>query len=103
MKIGLLVCVLILSLIAGPVLAKNDKEGKSGTLPPGLQKKVETGKPLPPGWEKKLAKGDILDEDIYARGRVVAPLGKDGTISVEVEGKIFKLYNNTREIIEILK
>lgn len=100
---ALLFTLIALSLVAGPVCAKNDKNGgKHKALPPGLQKKQEQGKSLPPGWDKKLAKGDILEKSIYSRGTVVAPLGKDGTISIEVEGKIFKLYKDTREIIDIL-
>lgn len=101
MKVKLLLVSLIaLSLIAGPVCAKNDK---GHNLPPGLQKKLERGKPLPPGWDKKLSRGDILDEGVYSRGKIVSPVGKDGTVSIEVEGRIFRLYNNTREIIDILK
>ncbi|NVJ62061.1 MAG: hypothetical protein HWE27_16845 [Gammaproteobacteria bacterium] len=93
-----------LVLVSAPVSAKNDKEkGKNKQLPPGLQKNVERGKPLPPGWQKKLARGDILDRDIYDRGRVVVPLGNDGIISIEVDGTILKLYKNTREIIDIIK
>ncbi|WP_244325653.1 hypothetical protein [Shewanella aestuarii] len=78
-----------------------DSKGKG--LPPGLQKKVDQGKPLPPGWQKKLAKGDILSRDIYDRGRVVVPVGKDGSVSVDVDGTVIRLYENTREIIDILK
>ena len=99
----LLVALIALSLIAGPVCAKNDKGSKKNkSLPPGQHKKYEQGKPLPPGWQKKLSKGDILDDSIYTRGRVVVPLGKDGSISIEVEGSIFKLHEKTRKIIDIL-
>ena len=41
------------------------------SLPPGLQKKVEEGKPLPPGWERKLEIGGYLDRDIYRRADVL--------------------------------
>jgi len=93
-----------ISLIAGPAYAKSNKAKDKGTgNPPGLNKKVEKGKPLPPGWQKKLSKGDTLDNSIYAQGKVVTPLGKDGTISIEVEGTILKLYEKTRKIIDILE
>ncbi len=98
-SIGKLVLATILgSLLAGPVIAKPDKEHP---LPPGLHKKADRGQPLPPGWQKKLSKGDILDDDIYARGKIVVPLGKDGTLSIEIEGTVFKLEERTRKIINI--
>jgi hypothetical protein len=96
----LLILLFATSLISGPAFAKQDKEK---SLPPGLYKKAERGQPLPPGWQKKLSKGDILDDSIYARGRVVIPVGKDGTISIEVEGTILKLHEKTRKIIEIME
>ena len=100
----ILIMLFAISLIAGPAYAKSNKAKDKGTgNPPGLNKKVEKGKPLPPGWQKKLSKGDILDNSIYAQGKVVAPLGKDGTISIEVEGTILKLYEKTRKIIDILE
>jgi hypothetical protein len=93
----------VLSLIAGTAYAKSSKaKNKDKGLPPGLHKKAEKGKPLPPGWQKKLSKGDILDKSIYSRGKIVVPLGKDGTISIEVEGTILKLHEKTRKIIGIV-
>ncbi len=105
MNIGkLLIILFAVSLIAGPAYAKNKKaQKKHKRLPPGLHKKAEKGKPLPPGWQKKLSRGDILDKSIYSRGRIVVPLGRDGTISIEVEGTILKLHEKTRKIIDILK
>ena len=95
--------LLAISLIAGPAYAKSNKDKNKGNgNPSGLNKKVEEGKPLPPGWQKKLSKGNILDNSIYAQGKVVVPLGKDETISIEVEGTIIKLYEKTRKIIDIL-
>ncbi|MEJ2201017.1 MAG: hypothetical protein P8X63_08390 [Desulfuromonadaceae bacterium] len=99
---GLLFAFIALGLIAGPAYAKHGKGGGDASLPPGLQKKVAEGKPLPPGWQKKLSKGDILDDAIYSRGRVVVPLGRDGTLSIEVEGTILKVHEKTRKIIDIL-
>ena len=99
----LLIMLFALSLIAGSAYAKSDKAKDKGEgLPPGLHKKAEKGKPLPPGWQKKLSKGDIIDNSIYSRGKIVVPLGKDGTISIEVEGTIFKLHEKTRKIIDIV-
>ena len=100
----ILIILFAVSLIAGPVYAKSNKANKKDKgLPPGLHKKAENGKPLPPGWQKKFSKGDILDNSLYSRGKIVVPFGKDGTISIEVEGTIFKLHEKTKKIIHISK
>lgn len=104
MKINkILVFILAVSFLHGTVYAKNDKgHGKDKSLPPGLQKKSQRGQPLPPGWQKKLHKGDILDNSIYVRGEVVVPLGRDGIISINVEGTIIKLHEHNRKILDII-
>ncbi len=89
-------CCLGVTATAGPAHANKE------ALPPGLQKNVEKGKPLPPGWRKKLSVGDTLGSDIYARGKVVVPVGDDGSITIEVEGTLFRLQARTRRILEIL-
>lgn len=92
----LLACSL---MIASPSLAKGNQ---NQSLPPGLAKKQQSGKSLPPGWQKKLSKGEVLDESIYMQGRVVVPLGRDGSISIEVDGTILRLHEKTRQILDIL-
>jgi Ni/Co efflux regulator RcnB len=86
---------------------RDDRYGRDNnnnkSLPPGLQKKVAEGKPLPPGWQKKLAKGDILSRDIFSRGEIVSPRDRDGRVSVNVDGTVIRVMENTREIIDILK
>ena len=94
--------IVLVGLIASPVYAENDK-GKKKQLPPGLQMNVEKGKPLPPGWQAKLAKGEILDNNIYLQSQIVVPVDSHGLITVQIEGKLVKLYKVTREIVEILK
>ncbi|WP_144392014.1 hypothetical protein [Pleionea sediminis] len=84
------------------VLAKEKQKDKQKKLPPGLQKKVERGQPLPPGWQKKLKRGDILGNDIYRRGEIVVPLDDRGRVTLSVDGTLIRLYQNTREIIDIL-
>ncbi|GAA0788511.1 MULTISPECIES: hypothetical protein [Pseudomonadati] len=84
--------------------AYNDRyDDNNKSLPPGLQKKVAEGKPLPPGWQKKLAKGDILSRDIFSRGEIISPRDKDGRVSVNVDGTVIQVMENTREIIDIFK
>ena len=79
------------------------------SLPPGLAKKVARGKELPPGWQKKLAVGKPMPEEVF---KVACPLPKDlivklppspvGTITVAVEGKIVRLMEKSKEILDIL-
>jgi len=94
--------LLAVTLAAVPAYSKNNKSKHKGkSLPSGLHKKVGKGKPLPPGWQKKLSKGDVLDPSIFSRGKVVSPAGKDGVMSISVEGKIIKLHGKTRKVIKI--
>jgi len=86
---------------SGLAHAKNDKE-KNKNLPYGLQKKVQSGKSLPPGWQKKLSVGNKLDDDVYEQGKIVVKDSDKGLITVTVEGKLIKVIENTREIVEIL-
>ena len=84
--------------------AYNDRYNDNNkSLPPGLQKKAAQGKPLPPGWQKKLAKGDILSRDIFSRGEIISPRDREGRVSVNVDGTVIRVMENTREIIDILK
>ncbi len=96
------ISVVTASLLLIPLGAQADKEGKDKhhALPPGLVKNYNRGKPLPPGWQKKLRKGDYLSDDIYLHGQVVVPLGKDGRISISVDGTLIQLIESTKQIID---
>ena len=98
--------VLAVAFITNPAQAfkqNNGKgKGKGKSMPPGLQKKAANGKPLPPGWQKKLSTGDVLSDSLYSRGKVMVPLGKDGSISINIEGTLIKFDDKTRKIIKIL-
>ena len=63
--------------------------------------KLDRGGSLPPGWQKKLAKGEVLEESVFNHGVVVIPIDSDGMLTVRVEGKLIKLIEATREIVEI--
>lgn len=78
------------------------KEDKEKSLPPGLQKKVDRGQELPPGWQKKLVVGDIMDEELYDRGVVVAE-DNNGLVTLKLDDKLVRLIQDTREIVDILK
>ncbi len=100
MKIKNIVTLLILAgLIAGPVFAKNNK-GKQ--LPQGLEMKLDRGESLPPGWQKKLIKGGVMKEDIYRHGKIVIPIDSNGLLTIQIEGKLVRLYKATREIVDIM-
>jgi hypothetical protein len=104
MRTLLMVFAVGLAVIATGVQAKDkDKEKNKGkSLPPGLEKKVASGGELPPGWQKKYRKGDILDRDIYRHGKVIKSRDRDGLISIQVDGTVVRLVEDTREIISIL-
>ena len=88
---------------------EHDYGGKQKQLPKGLKKKYERTGELPPGWEMKLQRGEVLSEDVYRYGRPLPydlrqrlPIGPVGSKIIEVEGKIIRVMENTREIIDIL-
>ena len=82
---------------AAPVFAGH-RDGEE--LPPGLEKKVERGGRLPPGWQKKVHVGEPLHPDIYEAGVVIAD--DEGLLTVRIEGKLIRLIEETREVIQIL-
>jgi hypothetical protein len=90
----------IICLSSTAVLAKKDKD-KNKPLPQGLQMKLDRGGSLPPGWQKKLVKGEVLEESVYNHGEVVIPIDSDGMLTVRIEGKLIRLIEATREIVEI--
>lgn len=87
---------------------KGRKGRKSRMLPLGLQKKMARGGDLPPGWQMKVAKGEVLSPEVY---RHATPLPKEltmklppaphGTVLVKVEGKVIRLYEATRTILDV--
>ncbi len=83
-----------------------DKVKKEKSIPYGLQKKVQRGGQLPPGWQKKIAKGEVLDQDILNRGRVIKTDEYSdirGTKIYEIQDKIVRISNATKIILDVLK
>jgi len=86
------------------------KGHKAKSLPPGLAKKAARGESLPPGWQKKVVKGEIMPVEVY---RECDPLPQEvivklpppptGTILVTIEGKIVRLLQATREILDVFE
>jgi hypothetical protein len=84
------------------------KGKKPKSLPPGLRKKVARGGELPPGWQMKIVRGEVLSEDIYQQATPLPveltrklPPAQDGTVLVKVEGKVIRLYEATRTILDV--
>jgi hypothetical protein len=84
------------------------KVTKPKKLPPGLQKKAARGKALPPGWQKKIASGEVLDAEVWRRATHFPyelakrlPPAPEGTVLIKVEGKIIRLYEATRIILDV--
>jgi len=87
---------------------KGHKVTKPKAVPPGLQKKVARGGDLPPGWQKKVARGEVLDAEVYRHARHLPvelikklPPAPEGTVLVKVEGKVIRLYEATRTILDV--
>lgn len=91
-----------------------EKPGKSGKkhggLPPGLQKKVERGGSLPPGWQKKMKRGEVMPAEVFEVCHplppelvVKLPPPPQGVITVTVSGKVVRLIEATREILDVFE
>ena len=78
------------------------------TIPKGLQKKYERTGELPPGWQMKIQRGEVLPADIYHHGndipvelREELPTGPVGSKIIELEGKIIRVMEGTRMILDV--
>lgn len=91
---------LALCTLAGLSQAKgNNKDHRD--LPPGLEKKLERTGELPPGWHREFRRGDHLPDDIFAQAKIVVPVGRDGRITVDIDGVIMKLLDRSHKILTI--
>ena len=98
--------IAIAGLVTVGSYAKNDKHDKTNPLPYGLQKKVANGKQLPQGWQKKLKKGEVVDQVVLSHAQIViSPTFPDirNTKVYQVNERIFRISQDTKEILEILK
>lgn len=99
---NLITALVSIAFLMSPLYAHSNSN-KAKQLPPGLQKKLAKGQSLPPGWQKKLIVGERLERSIYQQGNVVVPLDSKGLLTISLEGKLVRLVNATREIVEILE
>jgi len=85
----------------GDIRQTNKKPGKD--LPPGLAKKVARGGQLPPGWQKKVARGEVLPPTVYTQVVIrKLPPPPAGTILITLDGKLIRLMEATRTILDVL-
>jgi hypothetical protein len=75
-----------------------------------LQKKVARGESLPPGWEAKLRQGETMPPEVYAQCHPLPPEvvrqlppSPPGTITVVIGGKVVRLIQATREILDVFE
>ncbi len=90
--------------------ARGKQKEKKKSLPPGLQKKHDRGGSLPPGWEKKIERGEVLDDAVYEQTESIPyslrkdlPPQPDGTTLIRVEGKIIRILEATRTILDVFE
>ncbi|MET0053063.1 MAG: hypothetical protein ABW095_18550 [Candidatus Thiodiazotropha sp.] len=77
------------------------KTAKKGIYHQDCKRKPSEVNACRPDGKKKLVVGDVLEEDIYEHGKIITTDGK-GLVTISIEGKLIRLIENTREIVEIL-
>jgi hypothetical protein len=104
-----LVMLTALAVVAAPVQAKKPGSEESA-LPKGVQKKEARGGELPPGWQKRLRKGEVLEPSVVNHGtpvsdkvRVTLPLGKKGSVDITLDGKVIRLDEISRKVLDVFE
>jgi len=77
-------------------------------LPPGLAGRVDPGVQLEAGWEKKLLRGEVLTQPVFSQCKslpreiaVRLPSPQAGTILLALEGRIIRVVQKTRQILDV--
>jgi hypothetical protein len=90
--------------------AQSKKSGPAKAPPPGAAKKGTSSAKLPPGWQKKIVRGEVLPQTVYAQAQPLPevvlqklPPPPAGTILVILDGKVVRLLEATRTIVDVVE
>ena len=90
--------------------AQSKKSMPNKTLPPGVAKKGAPATKLPPGWQKKITRGEVIPQTVYAQAQPLPevvirklPPPPAGTILVMLDGKLVRLVEATRTIVDVFE
>lgn len=80
----------------------NGHNKQYNSLPPGLQKKVDSGKSLPPGWQKKVANGQVFSPELRNYSKRSPYPSPKGTSTYILEDKVIRVLDSTNVILDVL-
>jgi hypothetical protein len=90
--------------------AQSKKSMPNKALPPGVAKKGAPGAKLPSGWQKKITRGEVIPQTVYAQAQPLPevvirklPPPPAGTILVTLDGKLVRLMETTRTIVDVFE